>query len=276
MNGLLENSRASNAYQGTTGDIFIGAISNGPGYYFTGYIDQVSLMTRSKSAAEILMDATLVCYYSFDSNAYTDSGPLALTATGVGLSLASGAGRVNSAISFTSASSYFVVGGLTKLGTVGPSYSISIWINPTSVNGGTIAHVSSCNYNCISRWCLAFIGLTSSGQIAIQSWSGSYNNNLVALTGPVLSINVWTHVVQTYSSTNGMRLYVNGILFSQSQTFTYSASDVPDYLYLGSFPLQTCVTTNVITEGQYYGLLDEFYVFARDLTPAEVYQLANP
>jgi hypothetical protein len=99
---------------------------------------------------------------------------------------------------------------------------------------------------------------------------------LVALTGPVLSINVWTHVVQTYSSTNGMRLYVNGILFSQSQTFTYSASDVPDYLYLGSFPLQTCVTTNVITEGQYYGLLDEFYVFARDLTPAEVYQLANP
>lgn len=165
---------------------------------------------------------------------------------------------------------------MTRLGTTGRSYSISIWINPTSVNGGTIAHVSACNNACSSNWCLALIGFTSSGQIAIQSWSGLYNNNLVALTGPILSINVWAHVVQTYSSASGMRLFVNGILVNQSRTFTYMASGAPDYLYLGSFPLTACVGTNVINQGQYYGLLDEFYLFARDLTPTEVYQLAYP
>ncbi len=267
-------SSASNPYQGMTGDIFIGAINNGSIiYYFTGYIDQVSLMTRTKIAAEILMDATLVCYFSFDSSIYTDSGPLNLTATGVGVSWANGTGRINRGISFTSASSYFVVDGLTRLGTVGQAYSISIWIQPTSVNGGTIAHVSMCNYNCSFNWCLPFIGFTSSGHIAVQSWSGALTN-LVSLTGPVLSINVWTHVVQTYSSTNGMRLFINGNLYNQSETFLYLASGQSDYLYIGSYPLSTC-EGNVISQGQYYGHLDEFYLFARDLTPAEIYQLAN-
>jgi hypothetical protein len=274
LNGLLENTEISNPYQGTTGYIFIGAINNILRSYFTGYIDQVSLMTRTKTAAEILIDATLVCFYSFDSSLYYDSGPLSLSASG--LSISSSTGRVNTAISFTAASSYFVVGGLTKLGTIGQVYSISIWIKPTSVSGGTIIHVSKCSSSCGSNWCLAFIGFTSSGEIAIQSWTGVYNSSLVALTGPVLSINVWTHIVQTYSSSNGMRLFLNGTLFSQSATFVYSASDMPDFIYLGSYPLPVCVGTNVISMGQYYGLLDEFRLFARDLTPAEVYELANP
>ena len=258
------------------GDILIGAITNGIKHYFTGYIDQVSLMTRTKSAAEILMDATLVCYYSFDTNLYVDSGPLSLNALGAGLSVANNTGRINSAISFDLNSSYFVVGGLTRLGTFDQPYSISLWIKPTSVNSGTIVHVSKCDYSCSSNWCLAFIGFTSNGEIAIQSWSGFYNNNLVALTGPSVSINVWTHIVQTYSSSNGMRLFINGSLFNQSNTFRYSASGSPNYIYLGSFPLPACVSSNVISMGQYFGLLDEFYLFARDLTPDEVYQLANP
>jgi hypothetical protein len=178
-------------------DIFIGAISNGLIYYFIDYIDQVSLMTRTKSATDILMDTILVYYYSYDSNIYSDLRPLILTASGIGLSIASSSGHVDSAISFTSAWSYFVIGGLTRLGTVGQSYSISVGIKPASVNGGTIVHVSKYNYNCASsNWCLAFIGFTLSGQIAIQFWCGSYNNNLVSLTDSVLSINVWTYVVQ--------------------------------------------------------------------------------
>jgi len=275
LNGVLEDSRSSNAYQGMAGAILIGAIDNGTRHYFTGNIDQVSLITQAKTAAEILDDATLVCYYSFDSNLYSDSGPLNLIGSGVNVTNAFGDGRVNDAISFTSAPSYFLVGGLTRLGTVNQPYSISIWIKPASVNGGTIAYVSNCNYNC-ANWCLAFIGLTLGGQIAIQSWSTVTNSNLVSLTGPVLSINVWTHVVQTYSPNNGMCLYVNGTLFNQSNTFTYAASGSADYIYLGMFPLQACVTFNVIAIGQYYGLLDEFRLFSREITASEVYALANP
>ena len=276
LNGILENARRSNAYQGTIGDIFIGAAASPTLTYSTGYLDQVSLMTRAKTADEILMDATLVCYFSFDSSLYTDIGPLGLNANGSGVSFASGAGRINSALSLSVASSYFVVGGLTRLGTVGQAYSIAIWIKPTSVTGGTIAHVSRCNAACSHNWCLAFIGFTSTGQIAVQSWGSTYNQNLVALTGPLVSTNVWTHVVQTYSPTEGMRLYVNGTLFDQSIVFTYRASTTPNYLFLGSFPVPICVGTNAISIGQYYGLLDEFQLYTREISAEDVYVLANP
>ena len=232
-------------------------------------------MTRTKNAAEVLMDATLVCYFPFDSTIYGDLGPLSLYATGSGVSLANNAGRINSAASFTSASTYLVIGGLTRLGTIGQAYSLSFWIKPTTITGGTIVHVSRCNMNCTSNWCLPFIGLTSSGEIAVQSWSGRLPR-LITLTGPTLSTNIWTHVVQTYSSTNGMRLFINGNLYNQSTPFLYWASRDPNYLFLGSFPLAPCVTSSVINQGQYYGLLDEFYLFARDLTPVEVYELASP
>jgi hypothetical protein len=275
LNGVLEGSRSSNPYQGMAGSIVIGAIDNGTIYYFTGRIDQVSLITQAKSADEILDDATLVCYFSFDSNTSADSGPLNLIGSSVNVIDAVGDGIINDAISFAVPSSYFVVGGLLKLGIVGQPYSISIWIKPTSVNGGTIAHVTKCGYSCVSLWCLAFIGFTSGGHIAIQSWRTSNVSNLVSLTGPVAPINAWTHVVQTYSPTNGMSLYINGSLVNQSSSFTYSASGASNYIYLGSFPWAVCVGSNTIAMGQYYGLLDEFRLYSREITANEVSTLAQ-
>jgi hypothetical protein len=152
-----------------TGPILIGAIDIVIRYYFTGNIDQVSLVTRAKTATEIQNEATLVCYYSFDSNPYVDSGPLGLNGLAVNATTASGKGGINDAISFTSASSYFVVGGLTRLGSASYSYSIAIWIKSASITGGTIIHISRCNYACSLNWCLEFVGLTSTGQIVIQT-----------------------------------------------------------------------------------------------------------
>jgi hypothetical protein len=169
-----------------------------------------------------------------------------------------------------------VVGRLTKLGIHGQPYSVSVWIKPTSINGGTIIHVTRCAYNCASHWCLAFIGFASGGEIVIQSWGTVNNTNMVSLTGLVLSINVWTHVVQPYSSSNGMCLYVNGVLFNQSTTFIYTAGNLPGYVYLGSFPWSAYVGSNVIALGQYYGLLHECRLFSREIIAADVYALIPP
>lgn len=274
VNGLLDGSRRSNPYKGTSGSITIGAAGNDTKFYFIGSIDQVTLTTRAKTASEILNDATLVCYFSFDSNIYSDSGPLNLQGSGVNITAAFGNGRVNNAISFNTSPSYFLVGGLTKLGIRSHSYSISIWIKPSSLNGGTIVHVSKCAYHCSNFWCLAFIGLTSVGEIAIQSWRTG-NSSLVSLTGPILSTNVWTHVVQTYSLNNGMRLYVNGFLLNQSNAFSYSASGMPVHIYLGILPFTTCVSPNTIAMGQYRGLLDEFRLYSRELDSIEINALAH-
>ena len=116
-------------------------------------------------------------------------------------------------------------------------------------------------------WCLPIMGLTSSGQIAINSW----NNSNVPVTGPTVPLNTWTHVVGTYSPTNGERLYVNGTLQASVGGYSFMAGTVPMTITLGSSLLGTTgCNTGTIQMGRFYGALDEFYVYARELTAAEV------
>jgi hypothetical protein len=124
---------------------------------------------------------------------------------------------------------------------------------------------------------MPFIGFISTSQIAIQSWSSLNGSTIVVLTGPNIVTNSWTHVVHTYSPVNGTRLYLNGLLYSASSAFTYLASNAPNYIYAGSFSLATCgVVSSVTSTKQFYGLLNEFYLFSREITVAEVSNLANP
>ena len=71
------------------------------------YIDEVYLTMRAKNASEILDDATLVCWHSFDNASYYDSGPLRLNGIAENISFVSG--RRNQAINFTSHLSYYQV-----------------------------------------------------------------------------------------------------------------------------------------------------------------------
>jgi len=96
LNGIQENLK-SNAqpYQGTNGTIQIGSTqifltTN----YFNGYIDNVKVVTRAKSAAEINNDGSLTAYYSFDFPYPTnDNGPNGLNGTSVNTAIVTG--RVN-------------------------------------------------------------------------------------------------------------------------------------------------------------------------------------
>ncbi|CAF2944210.1 unnamed protein product, partial [Rotaria sp. Silwood2] len=67
----------------TSGPIAIGAADSSGAYdSFNGYIDQVYLITRAKDASELLDDATLVTWHSFNGS-YIDSGPNGINGTGV-------------------------------------------------------------------------------------------------------------------------------------------------------------------------------------------------
>ena len=68
---------------------------------------------RAKTASEILDDATLVCWFSFNSGLDDDRGPLRLKGTAVNVSFVSG--RVYQAISFDSNSSYYQVSNMNCL-----------------------------------------------------------------------------------------------------------------------------------------------------------------
>ena len=79
LNGVLECNRTpAEPFLGNSGVIIIGAVnmtSVSPQSYWTGYIDQVSYVSRAKTEIEILTDATLVAYYSFDNGSCNDLGP---------------------------------------------------------------------------------------------------------------------------------------------------------------------------------------------------------
>ena len=68
-------------------------------------------MMRAKNASEILDDATLVTWNSFDNTSYSDSGPLHLIVTAV--NVASVSGRVLRAIKFNNNSSYYQAGEIS-------------------------------------------------------------------------------------------------------------------------------------------------------------------
>ena len=105
-----------------------------------------------------------------------------------------------------------------------------------------------------------------------QSWLGS----VVAIIGPQIPTNNWTHIVQTWSSSNGLRLYVNGGLYGSATMATYNAGAPPECISLGTSVFGTYCNTGQIVMGKYFGALDEFYVYNRELTADEVCLLAHP
>ncbi|CAF1263237.1 unnamed protein product [Adineta ricciae] len=275
LNGYQDGIHTSaDPYLGTVGAITIGMFNDSTNAVqaFDGYIDEVSLTMRSKNATEILNDATLTTYHSFDSIPFVDSGPLALGVIASGVNLVTG--RVNQSLNFTTNSSYYQVSGFVLLGVSNQPFSFALWTKRTTTAGGaTLVHMSTLMNG--TGWCVDWLGFSSSGQIVATGW----NSMGYQVVGPVFSTNVWTHVVSTYSPTNGLRLYVNGTLMGTADTRTYNASEQVNILTLGN-PLKglngTSCNSMAIVTTPYIGYLDEFYVYSRELSGADVLALANP
>jgi hypothetical protein len=242
--------------------------------FFDGYIDQLAILfNRAKSADEILADATLVAYYSMDCLSYSsrDSGPNQIDGISIGLS--SDGGRIGQSYLFNTSSSYFQTTGLVLLGQSYRPFSFALWLRPiiSVTNGGTILHVSQLSSGLGS--CFQSIGLSSSGQIIarVPSATGTFEN-----IGPVLRVDQWVHITITHSRSNGLCLYVNGNLYNQSIPFIYAASTVPMTVTLGQ-PLNGTVCDHGSIQSDFYqGQIDEFYIYSRELSQADITALANP
>ncbi|CAF1386429.1 unnamed protein product [Rotaria sordida] len=269
LNGVQDGIK-SNAqpYQGQNGSIQIGSTQTNSttNYFFNGYIDNVALTTRAKSSVEILRDASLLAYYSFDSpNPTIDSGPNGLN--GASRNTTTVSGRVNEAMRFLgSSSSYFRAYGFYQLPygvTNSKPFSIAIWINPSSLNNVAIIQMFSSSFSSFS--CETLLGIWSinglRGQIIVHSSSTGQS----WLTGPFVTQNTWTHVSLTYSTTNGYTLYVNGVLFGSTGTVSYSSSGTLANLLIG-YPL-SCSFSSV--NGYYQGYIDELNIYNRELSQSD-------
>ena len=225
--------------------------------------------TRVKSSCEILEIATLVARFSFDSGSFlNDSGPNALQAITQATSLVS-TGRFSQAINFNgSLSSYFQVSGLTTLGIPNKSFSISLWIRTASASG-ILLHVSSNATG--SGWCVPFLGFAPNGSLVAQIFNGT---GAVAVGDSTFSVStsVWSHIVQTWSSSNGLRLYTNNVLVASRLTSaaTYSPSTMANFITLANSLNHTGCWMGQMGSTQYNGDIDDFRVYSRELSTGDV------
>ena len=117
-------------------------------------------------------------------------------------------------------------------------------------------------------------GLTFSGFVSVNVVNAS-NLAAPATASSVLSVNTWTHVTQTFSATNGNRLYINGTLVTTANS--PSGTAVGPYLFVGASPVGSgSCNAGVITAGQFIGSIDELRVYGRELTADDVRRLAYP
>ena len=242
----------------------------GPSTLFDGLIDQLSFTNRTKTAVEILQDATLTVYVPFDNNSCNDQGPLRINGSLVG-NITYVPGRVGQAIEINNGTqSNFEVHGLVLLGINNLPYSFAIWIRPYSQQKSAIIHVSDQPDG--AGWCLPFLGINNAGQLMASSSSTS----VITVTGPMIPANSWTHAAVTYNNASGMRLYVNGTLNISSTAFSYNSSGYPMHVFVGSPSSGMGCVSGYNNSGPYFGAVDEFRVYSRELSAGDVAALANP
>ena len=272
LDGILVATRLANSsYKGTSGPLNIGTnVWSTWATFFNGLIDQLSYTNRSKTSQEILRDATLTLHVSFNGNSTFDEGPLSINGSIVG-STSFALGRQGQALQINNvANSYFTVQGLVLLGRTNQSYSFSIWIKPATIHKSIVIHMSATPDG--TGWRLPIIGLSITNQLVTTSWDGFG----VEVRGPVIVANSWTHVVSTYSLTNGLRLYANGSLCNSSSPFSFHGNEVPNYVSVGSSRAAGVAAWGLDVTGQYSGVVDELRVYSRELTGCEINVLANP
>ena len=271
VNGVQDAMKSNVApYQGTNGSIQIGATQVfATTNFFNGFIDNVWVTTRAKSSDEILRDASLMVYYSFDlPNTNTDSGPNKILGNSINIITVNG--RVNQAIRFVGSSSFFQSYGLSPVpaGVINNRpFSVSLWANPTI--SGSCSFVQF--FTITPARCANFLGIFSNGgstgQIFVQG-TGSQ----AILTGPFIAQNIWTHISVTFSTANGYSLYANGDYFGTASSTTYTSGGTLTSLYVGYYNACSGVNQNSPCQGS----VDEVYIHNRELTQLEVTVLANP
>ncbi|CAF1612999.1 unnamed protein product [Rotaria magnacalcarata] len=267
LNGYVDGSHICSPYNGSQGQTTIGASFHSSTHaIFNGYIDNVRYEARAKNSTEILNDASLSVYHSFDGGSLNDSGPNDINGTVSG-SLPITSGRVNQALQFASGSyMYYQYPPFYFIGIDGYPFTKALWVKPNGTNTTqTLVFLKT-----TSGWCVHTLVMTSNRQLAANFWTGSS----ISTNGSIISLNTWTHIGYTYSTSNGIRLYINGVQYSTTGPFMSNTHSMPMSIILGGDAGHTVCSPGY--GGAFTGAIDEFYVYRRELNATEIWALANP
>lgn len=221
-------------------------------------------VTASKSFAVTVkpyVNAELIAAYPFEGNLDEATGSLeAGTVTGDRIDNAGGAisyteGVKGQAARFDGASGVRLPDGLIA----GDSYSVSLWVKPEQLTTYTTAFFGARDIN---NW----VSLVPKGSVGDDTmvWSGS-ETWYDGVTGMTIPVGEWSHLA--FSVDEGtLKVYVNGEL-------KFTGANLRDIFTTdnGTFGLGVNWW-----DAPFKGELDELHVFAGELTPRQLAELANP
>ncbi len=276
IDGILVGSDSSLAATatlnaGSSSIMYMGIDADFASNPWAGNLDEVYFYPYARSAAQIKantggatlgastdpLDKGLVGYWKMDESSGTttsdSSGNLYTGTLGVGASAPTWTnGKFGGGLSFDGTSDLVNLSTITKPTTSFP-ITLSFWVNPTTTSPVGIFDSAPGQGNVLRNY--------SAGNI--EWWNGQPQVSLG------LSSSVWQHVTVVYDhdGTNRiLRYYKNGTLTSSS-----SFAGTNEYNW-SNFTLGNI---NGGDAGWFSGSLDEFRVYNRALSPAEVQQLYN-
>lgn len=278
-NTTISNSSTSTSNTNTT---TIQSLNTGNTYYFTmypynkyGYYG-TTLITSNNTVGDLSSNWTssysnIFVYYKFDDTTsiiYDFKGSYNTTATNCVVNVS---GKVNNCINFNSAGyitlSSSVLNNLT-------TYSILFWVYLNSYGSYII---TSKQHDTVNTYAVLSIGCyANSGGNIITGTSGYVyyhpsNNKTIAVSGSAISLNTWTHIAVT-CSTSECKIYLNGSLSSTTSVDCTISNDTSSSVksYIGYWLNSGAQNGSFID-----GYMDDFAVFNTTLSASDISTIYN-
>ncbi|MGC4110223.1 MAG: PKD domain-containing protein [Nocardioides sp.] len=202
--------------------------------------------TRTSNAADAGPDNRTGTYNSNTGITYGTAGALAnSTNTSITIGGSSSSGYVSS----------------PKTTTAPATFSIEVWFKSTSTQGGRLIGYSSSSSGSSSNYD-RMIYLQNSGQLVFGAYT-SVENEVQSPASTPYNNGQWHMAVATMSPTDGMKLYVDGVLVGTNPNGT--AQNYVGYWRVGPDNVWEGASSKYLN-----GSLDEAAVFNSVLTPAQI------
>jgi hypothetical protein len=175
--------------------------------------------------------------------------------TGLGLSL----NGTNQYIRSTSA--------IASLGTVDEPYALSAWVKVAAgETAGNIVHISSLTSG--GGWCIPFLRLEG-GKFSATGWDSGLPTSAVSST--TVQADTWYQVLTSWDATNGLRLFVNGVLEDSTPQPNFTAAGSPVYTFIG-IGAPSCSQN----QGYLKAVVDDVRIYSRALDTEDIEEISNP
>lgn len=286
INGVLEGSSVENIGAMVTNNLPL-RIGNNGAAGFVGKIDEATVYSRALSASEaqelfnagnagkcistcIAPPSDLISWYRAENNTLDSTGTNNGTLQGATFA----AGKVGQAFGFDGVDDFVQLPSNSSLNSA--STTVEVWIKPeplANVFGGFI-YASRDPF--FAEGFSVFVGSDSSLLVNIRTANAPFSPPTFFSAPNVIHIGQFQHVAVTYNANSGtLAAFVNGANVPLSGGMTLSGAIQPSNNHFIGRRQDAATSEGSTGAAHFSGLIDEFSIYSRALSPAEIQTIVN-